>query len=67
MYTHVGRDGNGKPLLYSYVANPLERTLAGYSPQDCKRTGYHVATKQQPHIQEGSRHTGGIRVDVCTH
>ena len=28
--------GNGNPLQYSCMENPMERSLTGYSPQGCK-------------------------------
>ena len=29
-------DGNGNPLQYSHLGNPMERNLMGYSPWGCK-------------------------------
>ena len=29
--------GNGNPLQYSCLGNPMERSLAGYSPQGCEQ------------------------------
>ena len=37
--------GNGNPLQYSCLVNPMERSLAGYSPQGCKElnmTGHNT-------------------------
>ena len=31
------RDGNGSPLQYSYLENPEQRSLVGYSPWGLKR------------------------------
>ena len=30
--------GNGNPLRYSCMENPMERSLTGYSPQGCKES-----------------------------
>ena len=30
--------GNGNPLQYSCVENPMDRSLAGYSPWGCKES-----------------------------
>ena len=32
------RDGNGNPLQYSCPENPMDRSLAGYSPWGCKES-----------------------------
>ena len=41
-------EGNGNPLQYSCLENPMERrSLAGYSPWGRKRVEYNLATKQQ--------------------
>ena len=40
-------EGNGNPLQYSGLGNPLTKELGRYSPQDCKRAGCDLATKQQ--------------------
>ena len=29
-------EGNGNPLQYSCLGNPMERSLVGYSPWGCK-------------------------------
>ena len=29
-------EGNGYPLQYLCLENPMDRSLAGYSPKDCK-------------------------------
>ena len=31
-------EGNGNPLQYSCLENPLDRGGAGYHPQDCKES-----------------------------
>ena len=41
------REGNGNQLQYSYVGNPMGRSLADYSPWGHKRVGHDLATKQQ--------------------
>ena len=43
-------EGNGNPLQYSFLGNPMDRGTAGYSPRGCKRVGHDLVTKQ---------HTGG--------
>ena len=40
-------EGNGKPLQYSFLENPIERSLVGYSPRGRKRVGHDPAIKQQ--------------------
>ena len=35
------REGNGNPLQYSYLGNPTDRSLVGYSPCGCKRVRYN--------------------------
>ena len=40
-------EGNGNPLQYSYMGNPMSRSLAGYSPWGHKRVGHNLATKQR--------------------
>ena len=56
MYTHrQGRKWQTTPIFLSGKALG-QRTLAGYSPQDCKRTGHSSATKQPPHIHKGQAH-----------
>ena len=39
--------GDGNPLQYSCLENPIDRSLVGYSPWDCKRVEHDLATKQQ--------------------
>ena len=39
--------GNDSPLQYSCLGNPMDRSLAGYSPWGCKRGRHHLSTKQQ--------------------
>ena len=39
-------EGNGNPLQYSCLENPMDRSLVGYSPQGGQRVGYDLATKQ---------------------
>ena len=40
-------EGNGNPLQYSCLGNPMDRSLAGYSPWESQRVGHDLATKQQ--------------------
>ena len=41
-------EGNGYPLQYSCLENPMDRgAWCGYCPQDCKRVRHTSATKQQ--------------------
>ena len=40
-------EGNGNPLQYSRLRNPMERSLVGCSPWGRKRVGDNLATKQQ--------------------
>ena len=40
-------EGNGNPLQYSCLGNPMDRSLAGYSPWGCKRVGHGLATEQK--------------------
>jgi len=37
----------GKPLQYSCLGNPSQRSLVGYSPWDQKKVTHDLATKQQ--------------------
>ena len=37
-------EGNGNPLQYSYLENPRQRSLAGYSSR-VTRVGHDLATK----------------------
>ena len=39
-------EGNGYPLQYSCLGNPMDRSLAGYSPWSRKRVGHNLVTKQ---------------------
>ena len=41
------REGNGNPLQYSCLRNPIDRSLAGCSPRGHKRVGHDLATEQQ--------------------
>ena len=38
-------EGNGNPLQYACMGNPMDRNLAGYSLWSCKRVGHDLATK----------------------
>ena len=51
-------EGNGNPLQYSCLGNPMYRSLAGYSPWGCKRVGHDLATepKQWKKTQKKKRH-----------
>ena len=41
-------EGNGYPLQYSCLENPMDReTWGGYSPRGCKRVGHDLVIKQQ--------------------
>ena len=41
-------EGNGHPLQYSCLENPMDRrSLVGYSPRCHKRIGHDLVTKQQ--------------------
>ena len=45
-------EGNGKPLQYSCLGNPMDRKgLVGYSPWGCKRVRENLVTKQQQQSQ----------------
>ena len=48
------REGNGNPLLYSFLGNPMDRGAwwATYCPWGCKRVGYNLGTKQQQNDNE---------------
>jgi len=37
-------EGNGSPLQYSSLENPIDRSLAGYSPWGCKESDVTEAT-----------------------
>ena len=37
--------GNGNPLRYFCLGNPMNRSLVGCSPWGCKRVGHKLATK----------------------
>ena len=39
-------EGNGNPLQYSCLENPMDRSLAGYSPRSCKESD----TTEQVHF-----------------
>ena len=42
--------GNGNPLQYSRLRNPMDRrSLVGYRPQVARRVGYDFAIKHQQH------------------
>ena len=40
-------EGNGKPPQYSFLGDPMERSLMGYSPWGHKRAEHDLVTKQQ--------------------
>ena len=52
-------EGNGNPLQYACLGNPMDRSLAGYGPWIHKRIKHDLATKQQhvPGTGQSSRHT----------
>ena len=39
--------GNGNPLQYFCLGNPMNRSLMVCSLWDCKRVGHELATEQQ--------------------
>ena len=39
-------EGNGNPLLYSCLGNPMTGAWRAYSPSGCKRVGHDLVTKQ---------------------
>ena len=39
-------EGNGNPLQYSCLENPMEKEPGGPQPMGLKRTGHNSATKQ---------------------
>ena len=43
-------EGNGNPLQYSCLENPMGRGAQTYSPWGCQRVGHDLATKQQQFI-----------------
>jgi len=48
-------EGNGSPLEYSCVGNPMDRgAWWGYGPWGHKRVGHDLATKQQQQQREQS-------------
>ena len=40
-------EGNGKPLLYSCLGNPMDRGAWQATVHDHKRFGYYLASKQE--------------------
>ena len=38
---------NGNPLQYSCLRNPMDKSLAGYSPGGFKRAGQNWATERE--------------------
>ena len=49
--------GHGNPLQYSCLENPhRQRSLAGYSPWDCKRTGHDLVTKTVTYLFRDTVH-----------
>ena len=40
-------EGNGNPLQYSCLGNPMDRQIWQPSPWGCKKVGHDLATKQQ--------------------
>ena len=49
LYPWVGKtsgEGNGNPLQYSCLRNPMDRSLVGYSPWGSQKR-HNLATKQQ--------------------
>ena len=40
-------EGNGSPLQYSCLGNPMDRGTEDCSPRGQKRIGHDLATKQQ--------------------
>ena len=49
LITESGRspgEGNGNPLWYSCLGNPMDRGAWGYSPWGHRRVGHDLATQQ---------------------
>ena len=55
--------GNGNPLQYSCLENPMDRVLVGYSPWGCKESDTTKVT-QHAHTQAHTTPTTGYRI-VC--
>ena len=52
-------EGNGKPLQYSCLENPMDRGVwQGYSPWHLKRVRHNLATEQQ---EEQNRNSVPVR------
>ena len=55
------RKGNGNPLQYSCLGNPMNRgTWQGYSPWGRKRVGPNLATKHHHPLNHTSTHCQGV-------
>ena len=55
-------EGNGNPLQYSCLGNPMDRSLLGYSPWGRQRFGHDLATKQQQRADEAKGDKDGSGV-----
>ena len=53
-------EGNGNPLQYSYLENPMDRGLVGYSPWG-RWVGHHCMTKQEQTIKNTDEETNRTR------
>ena len=53
-------EGNGNPLQYSYLENPMDRGLVGYSPWG-RWVGHHCVTKQEQTIKNTDEETNRTR------
>ena len=40
-------EGNGYPLQYSCLGNPMDGRSLGYSPWGCRRVGHNLVTEEQ--------------------
>ena len=57
------REGNGNPLQYSCLRNPIDRSLAGCSPRGHKRVGHDLATEQQCFPEPSFLHFNFLIID----
>ena len=49
----LGRKGNGNPLQYSCLGNPVDTSLKGYSSWGHKRVRHNLTNKQQHDHEDG--------------
>ena len=45
-------EGNGNPLQYSCLENPMDQKPGGLWSMGCKRVGYDLVTKQQHNLHK---------------